>query len=94
MYGFKPWETVVEREGLIHVPWYDRRDWKQLHLEVEPGDEDYLVTIDDVFERMVAAREGLLSMDLPRLKGPHRKVTVSCPGRSHWKLLAFRCDLG
>jgi glycosyltransferase involved in cell wall biosynthesis len=94
IYGFRPWETVVERQCLIQVPWYDRRDWKRLHLEVEPGDEEYLVTINDAFDRMAAAREGLLSLDLPRLKGPHRKVTVSCPGRTHWKLLAFRCDLG
>jgi GT2 family glycosyltransferase len=93
LYGFRPWETLVQGEGIIHIPWYDRSGWKRLHLEVEPGDVPYRVSVDDALERVVIARDGLLSMDLPALDGPHRKIAVSCPRTEYWNLLAFRCDL-
>jgi GT2 family glycosyltransferase len=93
IYGFRPWERVVDGGCFIQIPWYDSRDWKRLHLEVEPGDASYWVSVGNALERVVIARDGLLSMDLPALDGPHRKIAVSCPGRDHWNLLAFRCDL-
>jgi len=93
LYGFKPWETLVQGEGVIHVPWYGMRDWKRLHLEMAPGDATYRVKVDNGFERMVAAQHGVLSMDLPDFNGPHRKLAVSCVGRNHWNLYGFRCDL-
>jgi len=94
VYGFRPWEMVVERQCHIHVPWYNRLDWRRLHLQVKPGNEDYRVTINDAFEQVVAARQGLLSVGLPRLNGPHRKISVSCSSGRRWRLVAFNCDLG
>lgn len=93
LYGFRPWEMVVEQQCDIHIPWYGSRDWGRFHLQVEPGDRDYRVTIEDAFDQVLSAREGMLSADLPRLRGPHRKITVSCPGRQFWRLVAFSCDL-
>jgi hypothetical protein len=84
---------VVEGVCTISMPWYDRRDWKRLHLEVEPGNANYRVVLHDVYDRTLSAQRGRLCMDVPGLDGPLRKISIVCPGRPRWRLLGFSCDL-
>ncbi len=93
IYGFQRWEPVVEGRCTIHMPWYDRRDWKRLNLEVEPGDADYRVVLHSVYDQTLSAQRGRLCVDVPGLDGPLRKISIMCPGRPRWRLLGFSCDL-
>ncbi len=93
LFGFLRWEPVVEEQCTIYVPWYDSRNWKRLHLRVEPSEADYRVIIDGVDARTVRAHEGFLSIKMPCLTGCLKKISMSCPGDSVWKLLSFKCDL-
>ncbi|RLB59038.1 MAG: hypothetical protein DRG80_06660 [Deltaproteobacteria bacterium] len=92
-YGFHRWEPVVEGCGTIHLPWYDKREWKRLCLQVEPNDKIYRITINDTYTYIVLAKEGLLFVDMPLVEGPCRKISIVCLTSHQWRLSGFSFEL-
>ena len=92
IYGFQRWEPVVEQRCVIHLPWYDKRQWRRLCLHVEPGSETYNIRINDI-DNSVSAKGGLIFLDVPYINQPYRKIVIECAGRRQWKLLRFWCEL-
>jgi len=93
LFGFRPWDTLVEGVGTIHMPWYGRRDWKTIHFQVDPGDADYRLILQDIHACTLKACGGRLSVEVPGLDGPLRKISIVCSGRARWRLLGLSCDL-
>lgn len=92
-YGFHRWEPVVEGCGTIYLPWYDKREWKRLCLQVEPNDKIYRITINDIHTYIVLAKEGLLFVDMPLVEGPCRKISIVCLTSHQWRLSGFSFEL-
>lgn len=93
IYGFRRLEpVVVEQRCVIHLPWYDKREWRRLCLRVEPGSELYDIRINDT-DNSVSAKGGRIFLDVPYDNQPSRKIVIECPGRRQWKLLQFWCEL-
>lgn len=92
-YGFHPWESVVMGKGTIHLPWYDKRPWKRIRLQVAPDDQSYRITVNDADPDIVFAKEGLLYVNIPPLDKPCLEISIECLAQRHWTLLDFSCDL-
>ena len=93
LYGFHRWEPVVETSGTIHLPWYDRRQWRRLYLKVVPFDKEYLIRIDDSPCFYTVDKGDRLVIDVPLMTAPHRKISISRSGGGDWQLLEFYCTL-
>ena len=93
LYGFHRWEPVVETNCIIHLPWYDRRQWHQICIEPEPFDQNYIIRINDVLCHGATSENGCLVVDVPFITEPYRKIAISRPGGGQWKLLGFSCEL-
>ena len=93
IYGFHRWEPVVERHCTIHLPWYDKRKWKRLCLQVEPDDETYHVMINDDYTEVLLPKEGRLLIEVPPCEEPYRKISIECLTRDEWRLLGFSCEM-
>jgi len=92
-YGFHRWDPIVEGSCAIHLPWYDKRLWKRMYLEVEPHDQLYRITVNNSNSYVVTAKEGGITLDMPPLNQPYRIISIECPKFEQWKLLRFYCDL-
>jgi hypothetical protein len=93
LYGFHRWEPVVETNCIIHLPWYDRRQWRRLCLQLEPFDKNYIIKINGALCHGAISEAGPFLIDVPSITEPYRKIEVSRPGGERWKLLGFSCEL-
>ncbi|MDM8515114.1 glycosyltransferase family 2 protein [Desulfobacterales bacterium HSG16] len=87
-----------KNEGRIRIPWYDSRQWKKLHLELEPDNIGYRVEIDGRHEFSVFPDKGRFTIKFSEsyeLESIQKERTVSIQplvvGKP-WKLLRFFCD--
>jgi len=93
IYGFRRMEPFVEQRCVIHLPWYDKRQWRRLCLDVEPDGKTYNIQINDTDTFSVSAKGGHVLLDVSYMNQPSRKIMINCPGRHQWKLLRFWCEL-
>ncbi len=93
IYGLHRWEPLVEGRCVIHLPWYDKRPWKKLHLTVHPTGELYQITVNDTYSQALLAHEDKLSMEAPPLEEPYRKISIECLARHRWSLFRFSFEL-
>ena len=93
LYGFHRWEPVVETSCIIHLPWYDRRQWRRLYLQVEPFDKNYIIKINGAFCHSAISETGAFLIEVPFTTEPYRKITILRSGGGRWKLLGFSCEL-
>ena len=93
VYGFHRWEPIVEGRCQIHIPWYDRRQWRRLRLKVEPIREQYRITINGHGCETISSENDYLLAEVPKIKEPYRQVDIECVDGQRWKLLEFTCDL-
>jgi glycosyltransferase involved in cell wall biosynthesis len=92
-YGFHRSEPIVHKHGTIHLPWYDKRQWRKLYLQVEPINDQYRIFINDNLCSYVVSEGMHLLIDVPSLMGPDRKITIDNLQRDTWKLCDFWCDI-
>jgi glycosyltransferase involved in cell wall biosynthesis len=92
IYGFYPLDTLVDDCGIIHIPWYDTRRWSALKLNVYPQTDRYDVNINGNACQKVSFENGYLWVQLPRLKTPHREISIRCEEAKQWRLLEFSCE--
>jgi glycosyltransferase involved in cell wall biosynthesis len=91
IYGFHRWEPLVDGCCTIHLPWYDSRLWKRVHLQMAPGDGMFEVALNDASPVTIRAQGGRLVIDVPRREDPNRTISIRrCDGRQ-WKLIHFGC---
>ncbi len=93
LYGFHRWETVVERDCTIHLPWYGEGEWRRLHLKVDPWDENYGIGLNDKPCQYGISETGYLEIRVPQMIGPYRRIDISRPKAGNWRLLDFRYEL-
>ena len=93
LYGFHRWEPVVETNCIIHLPWYDRRQWRRLCLQLEPFDKNYIIKINGALCHSAISETGTFLIDVPSTTEPYRKIIISRSGGGRWKLLGFSCEL-
>ena len=93
LYGFHRWAPVVEKDCIIQLPWYDRRRWRRICLQVEPFDKDYVVKINDAPCQLGISESGCLLVDVPFITEPYRRIMISRAKGGRWKLLGFSCEL-
>jgi glycosyltransferase involved in cell wall biosynthesis len=89
IYGFHPWESIVEGQAIIHIPWYENRKWDKLRLKVNPETAKYYVKINGRTCDEISFKNAYLYVKLPDLKNPHRKISIRCEEAEQWKLLDF-----
>jgi glycosyltransferase involved in cell wall biosynthesis len=92
IYGFFPRDTLADDCGIIHLPWYDPRKWSALRLKVHPKTDRYDVNINGIACQKVGFENGYLRVQLPRLKTPHREISIRCEESKQWRLLEFSCE--
>jgi glycosyltransferase involved in cell wall biosynthesis len=88
-YGFHRWDSLVEKKGIIHIPWYGTKEWTRLILKVDPPTNRYCVKINGRECKEISFRNGRLFVNMPELKNPHREISVECMQSNKWKLLDF-----
>jgi glycosyltransferase involved in cell wall biosynthesis len=93
LYGFHRWEPVVEAGCAIHLPWYDKRQWRKLYLKMKPFDEEYIIKINGLPCQYKADEGGRFMIDVPPMTDPYRKITIAKLGGGYWQLLGFSCKL-
>lgn len=86
-YGFHPWDSVVEGQGIIHIPWYGNKEWTSLVLKVDPASDRYRLKINGRECEKVLYKNNHLVVDLPKLENPHREISIECLQSNQWKLL-------
>jgi GT2 family glycosyltransferase len=91
IYGFQPWEPVVEGCCIIHLPWYDKHEWQKLYLSVDPLDNKYRIEINDEPCDYTLCDDGRLAVSVPHEIGAYRKISIENSGKNKWKLLEFSC---
>jgi glycosyltransferase involved in cell wall biosynthesis len=92
IYGFFPRDTLVDDCGIIHLPWYDPGIWSAIRLKVYPQTDRYDVNINGNACPKVSLENGYLWVQLPRLKTPHREISIRCEESKQWRLLEFSCE--
>jgi glycosyltransferase involved in cell wall biosynthesis len=92
IYGFHRWKPIVEGRCTIHLPWYDKRQWKKINLQVEPIDQTFEIVINDFSTVVIRAEGNRLVIDVPILDDPYRKISITCRETRQWKLLNFGCE--
>ncbi len=93
LYGFHRWEPVVETNCIIHLPWYDRRQWRRLRLQVEPFDNKYIIKVNGTLCHGAISETGPFLIDVPSITEPYRKITISRSGGGRWRFIGFSCEL-
>jgi len=93
IYGLRRWEPIVEGRCIIHMPWYDKRQWKRLRLRVQPSDAPYRIRVNNGYTQGLSAKEGSLVVDVPRLEDVYRTISIECMARHQWRLFEFSCEL-
>jgi glycosyltransferase involved in cell wall biosynthesis len=91
--GFRDSESSVKGRCAIHLPWYDRRKWKRLHLKVEPAHKTYQISINGKRCDISFSKNGDLMAHVPELDTPLRQISVECVDGNQWRLLGFACTL-
>jgi glycosyltransferase involved in cell wall biosynthesis len=92
MYGFHRWEPVVESRCTIHLPWYDKRQWKKINLQVEPIDWTFEIVINNFSKNTTRAEGNHLVIDVPLLDDPYRRISITCRDGGRWRLVRFGCE--
>jgi hypothetical protein len=92
-YGFHPWDSFVEGQGIIHIPWYGNREWTRLILKVDPASDRYRFKINGQDCEKAMLKNGYLVVDLPKLTSPNREISIECMESKKWELLEFSCEL-
>jgi glycosyltransferase involved in cell wall biosynthesis len=93
IYGFYPYDTLVDDCGTIHLPWYDPRGWSALRLKVDPAIDKYQVKINGHAYQSIKYENGYLVVQLSPLDTPHRIISIRCEETQQWRLLEFGCEL-
>lgn len=93
IYGFHRWGPIVEGSCTIHLPWYDKRQWKTLCLTVDPVDSSYRIQINGRASEYVLGDNSGLRIRAPQLTEAYRSITIERPERDRWRFLGFSCDL-
>jgi glycosyltransferase involved in cell wall biosynthesis len=92
-YGFHRSKPIVHKHCTIHLPWYDKRQWSKLYLQVKPINDQYRILINDEPCSYVVSESNYLLIEVPPLTGPDRKITIENLQRDIWKLYNFWCDI-
>jgi glycosyltransferase involved in cell wall biosynthesis len=92
-YGFHRWDQCAEGCCTIHIPWYSKRVWAHLRFKVLPESVNYRIIINGKNCEKVIFENGYISVELPKLDNPYRKISIECMDSRQWKLLDFRCDV-
>jgi glycosyltransferase involved in cell wall biosynthesis len=93
IYGFRPWDSVVDGRAVIHLPWYGNQPWVRLRLKVTPQTNRYRVKINDNTCKNVRIKNGYLVTDLPEIKSPHREISLECLVAEKWHMHKFQFQL-
>jgi glycosyltransferase involved in cell wall biosynthesis len=93
IYGFHPWESIVEGQAIIHMPWYENQKWDKLRLKVNPETDKYHVKINGQTCDEISFKNAYLYVKLPDLKNPHRRISIRCQENKRWRLLEFSCEM-
>jgi len=91
-FGFYSLDSLVEGCAIIHHPWYNQKKWSALKLKVYPETDEYQVTINGKSCEIVSYENGHLWIQLPRIKDPHREISICCRKTKRWRLLEFGCE--
>lgn len=92
IYGFHRWGPTVEGRCTIHLPWYDKRQWKKINLQVEPVDRTFEIVINDFPTDTIRAEGNRLVIDVPVLDDPYRRISITRRDGGRWRLVRFGCE--
>jgi len=92
-YGFHCSEPIVFRRGIIYLPWYSKRQWKRLYLQVRPVSDPYEIAINKQTCSYVTSSNGYLSVEVPLLSSSYREISIKNLKRKKWKFYDSWIDL-
>jgi len=92
-YGFHRFEPMVHRHATIHLPWYDKRHWRRLYLQVEPTNDRYRILINDKLCSYTVSENCYLLVEVPLITKPYREIAIENLQRDTWKFCGFWCDV-
>jgi len=93
LYGFHRWEPVVMESCIIHLPWYDKRQWEKLYFHLDPLNKNYRISINDVPCNYDFSGSGLIRVKCPSITNPHRKISIENHANGRWKIFGLSGDL-
>jgi glycosyltransferase involved in cell wall biosynthesis len=93
LYGFHRDAAAVAGKCTIHLPWYNKRQLKKIHLRVAPDSLNYRTTVNNTCGTVALARQGRVSIDMPSLDKPGVEISIECLDEYNWALLDFSCEL-
>jgi glycosyltransferase involved in cell wall biosynthesis len=93
LYGFHRWESVVQENCEIHMPWYDKRSWKMLYFHVDPLNRNYQISINGMLCDYDFSSPYYIRIKCPAIEEPHRKISIENKEIKQWKFLGLSCDL-
>jgi len=64
-----------------------------MNLSVERSDKTFEIRINDYPAVWVRAEGCLISIAVPSMDDPYRKISIACCEEDKWKLLDFSCEL-
>jgi len=92
-YGFHRWKSEVVGQGTIYLPWYDKRQWNKINLQVTPDHCRYSISVNDAHPEILLAADGRISIVAPSFAQPKIKLSIECLDQHRWSLLDFSCEL-
>jgi len=93
LYGFHRWEPVVKENCEIHLPWYDKRQWKMLYFHVDPLHDNYRISVNNVPCDYDFSGAGKIRVRCPWMTDPYRKISIRNQENKPWKLFGISGEL-
>ncbi|MBC2714667.1 MAG: glycosyltransferase [Desulfobacteraceae bacterium] len=89
LYGFYPWQSEIDGQCLIQLPWYSDRKSASFVLQVTPEDVHYQIKINSVLNKSYYAVNGRLQIPVPKISEPYLEIRIKCPEKNKWELTDF-----
>jgi hypothetical protein len=84
---------MVHRHATIHLPWYDKRQWRRLYLQVEPINDRYRILINDKLCSCTVSENCYLLVEVPLMTKPYREIAIENLQRDTWKFFGLWFDV-
>jgi hypothetical protein len=83
----------VNGRGIIHLPWYDKRQWRKIYLKLRPINNRYRIHINENLCNYRQIDEEHLEVEAPVLKEANRNILIENLDNSKWEFLGLSWDL-
>jgi len=89
LYGFHRWEGIVERECIIEIPWYHKKNIKEIRIQVSAETMRFKVGVNAMTPAEIDSENSCLCIHIPPDMGDCFQLKIENMGSAPWELMNF-----